>query len=288
MPSTDAGAAGLHYFTRLRDRDLAREGIMVAEGHLVAERLLAGPFEILAALVSPKDEAEWTERLAARPCPPGLAAPAPKPTVMDEAAMAEIAGYQFHRGVLVAARVPELPAFGTWWDSLATTTSPVDLPSRLVLCPDLNDAENLGVIYRCAAALGWDGLGVGPECTSPFSRRTLRVSMGNSLRLPGFKLAGRAEFRELKQRGFLVVGTSVRPGAMSLDQLRDELAELARVNPPDSPIRLALVFGNEFTGLDAEQEAACHRLATIPMHRGTDSLNVAVAAGIFMHELGPD
>jgi tRNA G18 (ribose-2'-O)-methylase SpoU len=144
------------------------------------------------------------------------------------------------------------------------------------------------VIYRCAAALGWDGLGVGPECTSPFSRRTLRVSMGNCLRLPGFKLGGRADFAELKRRGFLVVGTSVRPWAMSLDELRNELAELARVNPPDSPIRLALAFGNEFTGLDAEQEAACHRLATIPMHRSTDSLNVAVAAGIFMHELGPD
>lgn len=275
--SSDA-VPDLRLFAKLRDRDLAREGIMIAEGHLVAERLLEGSHEILAALCTPRDAEEWSAKLPVRPM------------VLEEEAMAEIAGYPFHRGVLVAARIPPVPEFGAWWDScvrVAVGQGKAELPTRLVLCPALNDAENLGVIYRCAAALGWDAIGYGPECTSPFSRRVLRVSMGNCLRLPSFRLAGSAAFDELKQRGFLVVGTSIRPDAMSLDELRRELEELGRVNPAGSPIRLALVFGNEFSGLNPEQEAACHRLVTIPMHRGTDSLNVAVAAGIFMHELGP-
>ena len=271
----------IRIFADLRDRDLQREGIMIAEGHLVAERLLAGPFEILGAICTPGDAAEWIPRLLARQADP--------PLVLPESAIADIVGYAFHRGILVAGRVPELPTFTTWWREaqlgwLKTCPPP---HSRLVICPKLTDPENLGSIYRCAAALGWEAVGVGAGCITPFNRRVLRVSMGNCLRIDTFRLESDNDFRALESAGFLVVGASVGPGTMDLAELRRELAELATISGPDASIRLALVFGNEFSGLSPEQEASCHRRVTIPMHQGTDSLNVAVAAGIFMHELGP-
>ena len=291
-PTIDIGL-----FANLRDRDLTREGLLVAEGRLVVERLLAvagrtpeglpsagigtaGKPELLGLVCPPPEEAEWQDKVAGR-CPV---------LARTEADISGIAGFNFHRGVLAAARAPTLPAFETWWEDClgqaAGSGSHARSPSRLVLCPDLNDAENLGSIYRCASALGWDGVGIGAACTSPFSRRVLRVSMGNCLRLPSFSLTADTDFSGLRRQGFVVVGTSIRPAARPLAELRQELCELARFNPPETPIRIALIFGNEFSGLRPEQEAACDRLVTIPMHGGTDSLNVAVAAGIFMHELG--
>ena len=273
-------SADIRIFADLRDRDLQREGIMIAEGHLVAERLLEGPFEIMGSLCTPRDAAEWTARLLARHAPP--------PVILTESEISGITGFDFHRGVLVAARVPVLPAFSTWWQAFGVVTPIPALPSRLIVCPKLTDAENLGSIFRCAAALGWTAVGLGESCITPFSRRVLRVSMGNCLRVSSFRLDQTSNFDELKKAGFLVVGTSTRPDAMELTELRRELGELKNLSGPGDHIKLALVFGNEFSGLGPTQETACHRLATIPLHRGTDSLNVAVAAGIFMHELGPD
>jgi tRNA G18 (ribose-2'-O)-methylase SpoU len=208
-------------------------------------------------------------------------------SALPEEELAGLVGFAFHRGVLAAARAPAVPGLEDWWRDLrGAAGSPAGLPTRVVLCPALTDAENLGSIYRCASALGWDAVGMGPECITPYSRRGLRVSMANCLSLPGFRLAADNDFSPLKRLGFVVVGASLHAEARHLAELRQTLAELASVNPPEDPIRLALVFGNEYHGLRPDQEAACDHLVTIPMHRGTDSLNVAVAAGILMFELG--
>jgi tRNA G18 (ribose-2'-O)-methylase SpoU len=55
--------------------------------------------------------------------------------------------------------------------------------------------------------------------------------------------------------------------------------------PPTAWGRVALVVGNEGAGLSAGVRARCHRLVAVPMAGGTESLNVAVAAGILLYEL---
>jgi TrmH family RNA methyltransferase len=65
--------------------------------------------------------------------------------------------------------------------------------------------------------------------------------------------------------------------ATVLDESAEPLSRAAR------PPRFALLFGNEAQGLPSEIIAACDRRITIPMHLGTDSLNVMVAAGIFLY-----
>jgi tRNA G18 (ribose-2'-O)-methylase SpoU len=54
-----------------------------------------------------------------------------------------------------------------------------------------------------------------------------------------------------------------------------------------APGRLALVFGSEGHGLTPDVVRACDRRVTIPMRANVDSFNVAVAAGIFLHNLAP-
>ncbi len=50
-------------------------------------------------------------------------------------------------------------------------------------------------------------------------------------------------------------------------------------------VKMGLLFGNEKHGLDPKWVELCARKLTIPMAAGADSLNVAVAAGIFFHHL---
>jgi len=148
-------------------------------------------------------------------------------------------------------------------------------PERsLIVCPQITQAENLGLVFRTAAGFGVDGILLGQQCCDPFSRRCLRLSMGGVLAVPFVRSEDLLlDLNRLKhQWGFDRVATVLDPRA---ERLPD-----AAWGP-----RTALVFGNEFEGLSGEWLAACDRRVTIPMQPGTDSLNLGVAAGIFVYEL---
>jgi tRNA G18 (ribose-2'-O)-methylase SpoU len=120
-----------------------------------------------------------------------------------------------------------------------------------------------------------DAVLVGRGSADPFSRRVLRVSMGGSLRVP-IRSADDigTDLRELRD------SLGVELAATVLDSTAEPLATAGRAD------RFALVFGSEGHGLAPSIVALCHRRITIPMQLGTDSLNVAVAAGIFLHHFG--
>ena len=111
----------------------------------------------------------------------------------------------------------------------------------------------------------------GAGCADPFSRRVLRVSMGNALFVPVIESAQPEALLDELQRRFSVVTVAT--------VLDGDAEPLESVECPD---RVALVFGNESDGLADEWSARCQRRVTIPMQGGTDSLNVAVSAGIFL------
>ncbi len=127
---------------------------------------------------------------------------------------------------------------------------------------------------RNAAAFGVDAVLVGPHAADPFSRRVLRVSMGAAFRMPIVESADlEVDLRHLGRRWNVELwATVLRPAAKPL-------GDAAR------PRRLGLVFGSEGHGLDDRWIACCDAQFTIPMAAGTDSLNVAVASGIFLHEV---
>lgn len=245
-------------YRNLPERTLRGESIFVTEGRVLTLRLLASRYQAASVLCAAQHAAEF-DRAAAGRCPV-YAAPEPL--------LSGIVGFRYHLGVLGAGR-RGAPL------TLDELMSPLVASERITLaiCPEVTKPENLGLVFRSAAALGIDGVLLGRLCCDPFSRRCLRVSMGGLFRVPWAQSADvPADFAALHRR------YGVELAATVLDSAAD------RVDGVRWPARLGLVFGSEFDGLRHHWLELCQRRVTIPMQAGTDSLNLGVAAGIFLYE----
>lgn len=245
-------------YRSLPDRTLRGESVFVTEGRNLTLRLLASPYAAESVFVAQQHAAEFAAVVGDVPL-----YTAPEPLLK------QVVGFDFHLGVLGSGRRGELPSP----DELVGRR-PVDAPLRLVICPETTKPENLGLIFRSSAGLGIDGLLLGRRCCDPFSRRALRLSMGGTLQVPFSTSVELADaMRRLRDR------RQVELVAAVVDDRAERLPDF-RWSP-----RTALVFGNEFHGLREPWLSACDRRVTIPMPPGVDSLNLGVAAGIFLYEL---
>jgi tRNA G18 (ribose-2'-O)-methylase SpoU len=232
----------------------------IAEGRILVEDLLraahAGQVKVVSVAATTTAAREIRDRL-----PVGT-----ELLTAEPAALSDLAGFPFHRGILACAQVPAPP--------LVTALLGV---RRLLVLPRLYDGENLGLLLRSAAALGLGGVLAGPG-PGLWSRRTVRVSMGAVWRIPVWRTddpwALLADWKA-GEAGSEIVAAALTPKA-----------EDARTWRPAS--RCALVMGPEDTGLNAEQLACCDRAVAIPMASGMDSLNVAAAGAVLMYLLGKD
>ena len=188
--------------------------------------------------------------------------PDPVPRLQGDAADLEaIAGFPFHRGVLLCAYCPAPPPEEQILEA-----------DRLVVLPRLDDAENLGLVLRSAAALGMEAVLAGPG-PALFQRRTVRVSMGAVFRIPVLR----------SPDPLALLGTWKRMGGEAVASCLEPGATLVRDWVP-AP-RTALLLGPEDRGLDPEWLEAADLRVRIPMSRGMDSLNVAAAAAILMSRM---
>lgn len=252
----------LAIYRDLRSSNLTRAaGRFVVEGMLLVERLLASTWPVTSIVACD----EFTPQLAAQ------AAPETDIYTVSRKQISELVGFQFHRGVLACGiRRPPRALIEILAPPAAGTSA--NRQSTIVICPAVRDPENLGAIIRSAAAFGCEAVLLGPTCPDPFSRRVTRTSMGSVFQIPLVEsLQYGYDLTQLKEElGFTLVGAVLDPAATPL-------AEATR------PARLALVFGNEAEGIEADCLRFCDRLVTLPMSGGTDSLNVAVAAGVFLY-----
>jgi tRNA G18 (ribose-2'-O)-methylase SpoU len=235
------------------------ESVFVTEGRTLTLRLLASAYTTDSVFV-------------AEPFADEFAAVVPHDVplyVAPKTVLSGVVGFNFHLGVLGSGRRGRLPTL----DGLLGRT-PLDGLLRLVICPETTKPENLGLIFRSAAGFDVDGIVLGERCCDPFSRRALRLSMGGVLQVPLSKSADLAEdVRRLKHHWGVELVAAV------LD------AQAARLPGIRWPRRTALVFGNEYYGIRRPWLSQCDRLVTIPMKPGVDSLNLGVAAGIFLYEM---
>jgi tRNA G18 (ribose-2'-O)-methylase SpoU len=258
-------------YRNLRDRTLRGERMFVAEGRLLVERLLASRFEVESLLVAEPLAAEYAQRVPERV--PVYVAPA--------SLLQSIIGFHLHQGVLaVGKRQTEMSLDEMFGGAdcqsagLDTSATCATSPLGIVVCPAITKPENMGLVFRVAAGLGVDGLLLGPQCCDPFSRRCLRVSMGAVFTAP---------YRKSPDLTTDLALLRDRWGVEILAAVLDE-----RAVPLPSvcwPGRAAVMLGNEFEGLDDRWLAYCSQRVTIPMARQTDSLNLGVAAGIFVYEM---
>ena len=243
-------------YRELNQRNLTRwSGLFIAEGDKVVERLIQSRFGVDSLLAEPV-QADRVERL--------LAPETPIYVVSRQVLEATI-GFNFHRGILACGRRQVGPSIQELIDASGEGRSIV------VVLPDVQDPTNLGSIIRSAAAFGARGLVLGRQCADPLSRRVVRVSMASSLELPIVESRDlTADLQALRIAGYQLVATVLEADAEPL-----------ATSP--QPSRLALLLGSEGHGLSADMISLCDRRVTIPMHRGTDSLNVAVSAAVMLY-----
>jgi tRNA G18 (ribose-2'-O)-methylase SpoU len=185
--------------------------------------------------------------------------------VTEADTLARVLGFAFHRGCLAAAARPGSPSL----EELLARAGRMVIGLEGVTNPD-----NVGGVFRNAAAFGAEGVILSPGCGDPLYRKAARVAMGGSLAVPFVETADwPAALARLKEAGFTLVALVPDADAVELRALR-------------VPVRVALLFGAEGEGLGAATRTAADVVATIGMTPGADSLNVATASGIALYHLG--
>lgn len=232
------------------------KGLVIAEGVLVVQRMLASRFTPLALLGTDRRLAELQHDLAGTEAPYYRA---------SADVMAQVVGFHLNRGVLAAARrVPEL-----------SVAQVIDGARTIAVLEGVNDHENLGSIFRNAAGLGVDAVVFGSGCADPLYRRAVRVSMGHALLVPYARAADwPVDLVQLKHNGFRLLAMTPQGDACTLP----EAMAAARHE------RIAVLVGAEGPGLTAAALRSSDVRVRIPMSRGTDSLNVATAAALAFYE----
>lgn len=241
---------------RLREQtDGAGGGFFVAEGVIVIRHLLRSPYRLRAVLVTPQGLAAIEGDLV------GVDAPV---YLVSQDVMTGVAGFHFHRGALASADRRREP------DDLVKVVGRSEL---VVMAEGVNDHENLGALFRNAAAFGAGALVVDRTSADPLYRRSVRVSMGQVLRIPFARVPDTSEaIRSLQGAGYEVLALTPSPEAA-------DIREVALRS------RQVLLVGSEGPGLSAAALAASDRQVRIAMAPDVDSLNVATAAAVALHHL---
>ncbi len=233
---------------------LLDRGLFVAEGRLVVQQLLPPSTWVLRSiLLTPTAAASFGDALEATPA---------RVFLVEQSLMNDIAGFNIHRGCLALAERPVARALA------ASDLAPL---SRIVVLEGVSNPDNVGGIFRSAAAFGVEAVILGPACGDPLYRKAVRTSMAATLAVP-FVNAGEwpSALGLLRAQGFTVVALTPQSPAVPLGTL------------PATP-RVAILLGAEGDGLSAAALAAADVRVRIPMTGAVDSLNVTTAASIAMY-----
>ena len=256
---TDPDDPRLSAYRDMRERDLVgRTGRFVAEGRVVLNVLFgAGRFEAESVLILESRLAGAGDLLDR--------VPADVPVyVAAQEVIDRLAGFHVHRGILaVGRRRPDEDI-----DAVLAALAPDAL---VVVLVGISNHDNVGSIFRNAAAFEADAVILDQTSCDPLYRKAIRVSVGAALKVP-FVRAG--EFASIAQalarHGF--DGVALSPAG------KEDIAVLAPSR------RTALFLGSEGDGLPDALLAAM-RTVRIDMSAGFDSLNVAAASAIALHRL---
>jgi tRNA G18 (ribose-2'-O)-methylase SpoU len=232
------------------------KGLVIAEGMLVVQRMLASRFTPRALLGTDRRLGELAGDLHRTDAPFYRA---------TADVMAEVVGFHLNRGVLASASRPPEHAVAQVLTGART----------VAVLEGVNDHENLGSIFRNAAGLGVDAVVFGAGCADPLYRRAVRVSMGHALLVPyAWAAHWPKDLEVLRDNDFRLLAMTPDPGAATLPEAMAALADE----------KVAVLVGAEGRGLTERAMRASDVRVRIPMSRGTDSLNVATAAAVAFYE----
>ncbi|MGE0500212.1 MAG: TrmH family RNA methyltransferase [Rhizobiaceae bacterium] len=249
----------LEAYRDVRERDIVgRRGLFVAEGKVVLDMLLASPrFGVESILIQ-------EGRLAGVAGAISAASSDPVTYIASQEVVDRIAGFHLHRGILAIGRKPPETGAGNLLAALPA-------PATIVAAVGIANHDNIGAIFRNAAALGAAAVLLDSTCCDPLYRKAIRVSVGAVFAVPFARAGTSAQLVDLLEAagfGLLALSPSGRR------TLRDAPRKA----------RMALVLGTEGSGLPADLLSRMETVR-IPMAKGLDSLNVATSAAIALYEL---
>jgi tRNA G18 (ribose-2'-O)-methylase SpoU len=235
-------------------------GLFIAEGEGVVRHLIDSPYRVVSVLVTPERLERTRDALARLPASTPI-------LVAERGVMSTIVGFHIHTGILGAGERGQSRAET---DLLASSRT-------LILLEDLCNHDNVGGIFRNAAALGGPGASVilSPRCCDPLYRKSLRVSMGHVLRVPFARSSDwPTTLDAVRIAGFTIAALTPQEPAMPVETLGS------------SGARIALAVGTEGAGLSTGLLQAAAVRVRIAMAPGVDSLNASAATAIALHRLG--
>lgn len=238
---------------------LARDGLFVAEGRLVVERLIeAGAFEVQSVAATASKIAALAPILERRPDIPVYECAPPL--------LRQITGFAFHRGCVALAR-----------RSGQQSTPDLTHATRVLALEGVSDPDNVGGLFRTAFALGVEAVVLSAATGDPLYRKAIRTSMAATLRLPFARLGDWLEgLDRLRATGLRIVALTPHPDAVPLADYA------ARVDD-----RIVVVVGSEGFGMRRESLERADVQVRIPVDSRADSLNVVNAAAIALYALRP-
>jgi TrmH family RNA methyltransferase len=239
-----------------RRKGRERRSLFLAEGVRAVEELLRSKLSIRGVLVTPHllesaRGAALEELIAGR----GI-----QVERVDERELASAADTETPQGVIAVAETPEH----------RLVSVPITGRARIVVLDGIQDPGNAGTILRTAAALGAAGVVALPGTVDLWNPKVVRGAMGVHFAYP----LVHATHEEL----FELLDSAAMP-------LWGAAAGGERVGERPAPERVAIALGNEGAGLSQAVRDKCELLVSIPIEPAVESLNVAVAAGIILHEL---
>ncbi|MBC7833486.1 MAG: RNA methyltransferase [Phycisphaerales bacterium] len=254
----------------LRAGSLAsREGAettFIAEGEVVVRQLIKSSFQTRSVLLTESRLATVRDALDALP-------PTTPRYVIDQALMNSVVGFNIHRGLLAVGIRRRLPTL----DELLAGSH------TLVVLEDLANHDNLGAMFRNAAALGGAGCSVllSPRCADPLYRKALRVSVGLVLMVPFTRSTDfPGDLARIRAAGFQILALTPAAGAIDIGYGEEGV--------PSSPTgKRAILIGAEGPGLTEAARRSADLSVRIPIAPGVDSINAALAGGIALHRLTP-
>ena len=263
------------YATMRRPAEQERQGIFVAEGTKVVQRLLESRYIVVSVVLPEKFLDDFRPLLEARTEPITV-------YLAEKKLLESLTGFSMFQGVLAVGKIPPTV-------SLDELLSRNEKPLLLVAVDALTNAENLGALVRNCVAFGVQALIVGETSSSPFLRRAVRNSMGTIFQLPVIELAKLGLRHRFKTKPHATRLTL----AECLQELRARGVRCIAAHPHTDKKFLSqadfsgdccLVFGSEGDGLSPAVLAACDEAVAIPMPPTVDSLNVGAAAAVFLYE----
>ncbi len=268
----------LRFYVHLKDRNIRRDtGLFLCEGEHVVRRAFATGLTVKSVLVVENKvsrvqqmirEAESRRDTAEGPVSNTQILPCSKEV------MAAATGVALHQGIIAAVVPPrEIDVAQGLAESAAGGANHAVQHEVVVVCPEITNVDNLGLLIRICGGLGVRAMVLGPRCADPWYRRAVRVSMGAVFTMPLWHSEHLPRDLEKLRSigGYELLATVMNEGAETLREVQP------------STRKKAILLGSEGYGLSAELVALCDRKVRIPMHHDIDSLNVAVAAAIVIH-----